>query len=129
LKLEVSEQYGVNTFNTAFVQVDYTEPLAQDLKLIVGVQFTDQRAVGDMLLKNAPSRDWSTYSVRTRAAVVYGDLTLTLGASVTGARTQSRSRGAVRATSSWCRTPASGPTSRGPLSAWPTTSRSWSPRA
>ena len=87
MKLEVSEQYGVNTFNTAFAQVDYTEPLAQDLKLIFGVQFTDQRAVGDMLLKNASSRDWSTYSVRTRAAVVYGDLTLTLGASVTGAGT------------------------------------------
>jgi hypothetical protein len=84
LKLDVSEQYGINTFNTLFVQADYTHPLAEDLKLILGGQFTDQRAVGDQLLTSASSRDWDTYNVSAKAAVAYQALTFTLGGSVTG---------------------------------------------
>ena len=84
LKLDLSEQYGFNTFNTVFLQADYTHPLADDLKLIFGGQFTDQRAVGDQLLTNASSKDWSTYNVSAKAAVAYRELTVTLGGSVTG---------------------------------------------
>jgi hypothetical protein len=84
LKLDVSEQYGINTFNTVFAQADYTYPLADDLKLIFGGQFTDQRAVGDKLLTNARSRDWDTYNVSAKAAVAYRELTVTTGGSWTG---------------------------------------------
>jgi hypothetical protein len=84
LKLDISEQYGFNTFNTVFVQADYVHPLADDLRLIFGGQFTDQRAVGDQLLTNASSRDWDTYNVSAKGGVAYRDLTLTVGGSVTG---------------------------------------------
>ena len=84
LKLDLSEQYGINTFNTVFLQADYTHPLAEDLRLIFGGQFTDQRAVGDQLLTNASSKDWSTYNVSAKAAVAYRELTVTLGGSITG---------------------------------------------
>jgi hypothetical protein len=49
LSVVVSQQYGVNTFNTLFGQVDHVSPVGQDLRLQVGAQFTDQRAVGDAL--------------------------------------------------------------------------------
>ena len=84
LKLDVSEQYGFNTFNTVFAQADYVHPLATDLKLIFGGQFTDQRAVGDQLLTNASKQDWDTYNVSAKAGVAFRELTLTLGGSVTG---------------------------------------------
>jgi hypothetical protein len=84
LQLDLSEQYGINTFNTVFIQADYTHPLAEDLKLIFGGQFTDQRAVGDKLLTNASSQDWDTYNVSAKAAVAYRELTVTVGGSVTG---------------------------------------------
>jgi outer membrane porin, OprD family len=84
LKLDVSEQYGFNTFNTVFAQADYTHPLAEDLRLIFGGQFTDQRAVGDQLLTTASSKDWDTYNVSAKAAVGYRELTVTVGGSVTG---------------------------------------------
>src|SRR6185503_3865792 len=38
LQLEVNEQYGINTFNTVWVLAEYTQPLADDLKLFVGGQ-------------------------------------------------------------------------------------------
>ena len=66
------------------LQADYTHPLAEDLKLIFGGQFTDQRAVGDQLLTNASTQDWDTYNVSAKAGVAYRELTLTLGGSVTG---------------------------------------------
>jgi hypothetical protein len=84
LELEFSEQYGINTFNTVFARADYTYPLAQDRNLILGAQFTDQRAVGDKLLVTASSRDWSTYSANAKAGVDFGDLTLIVAGSVTG---------------------------------------------
>ena len=67
LKLDLSEQYGINTFNTVFLQADYTHPLAEDLRLIFGGQFTDQRAVGDQLLTNTSTKDWDTYNVSAKA--------------------------------------------------------------
>jgi hypothetical protein len=84
LKLDLSEQYGINTFNTVFLQADYTHPLAEDLRLIFGGQFTDQRAVGDQLLTNTSTKDWDTYNVSAKAGVGYRELTVTLGGSITG---------------------------------------------
>ena len=83
LKLDVSEQYGINTFNTVFAQADYTHILREDLHLIFGGQFTDQRAVGDQLLTNASSRDWETYNVSAKAGVAFRQLVFTLGGSIT----------------------------------------------
>jgi hypothetical protein len=84
LQLELNEQYGFNTFNTVWVQAEYTYPLAEDLKLVFGGQFTDQRAVGDQLLTNASSLDWDTQNVSLKASVVYRELTVTVGGQVTG---------------------------------------------
>jgi outer membrane porin, OprD family len=84
LTLDVSEQYGFDTFNTIFLQADYVHPLAEGLKLIFGGQFTDQRAVGDKLLTSASSTDWNTYNVSAKAGVAYRELTVTVGGSVTG---------------------------------------------
>ena len=84
LVLDLSEQYGINTFNTVFLQADYTHPLSKELKLIFGGQFTDQRAVGDKLLTNASTQDWDTYNVSMKAGVAYQDLTVTVGGSITG---------------------------------------------
>jgi hypothetical protein len=84
LQLEINEQYGFNTFNTVWVQAEYTHPLTEDLKLIFGGQFTDERAVGDKLLTNAASQDWDTQNVSLKASVAYRELTVTVGGQVTG---------------------------------------------
>lgn len=84
LLLEVNEQYGFNTFNTVWVLAEYTHKLSDDLKLFFGGQFTDQRAVGDELLANASSQDWSTYNVSLKTAVTWKELTASVGGQVTG---------------------------------------------
>jgi hypothetical protein len=84
LKLDVSEQYGVNTFNTVFAQADYVHPLADRVALFFGGQFTDQRAVGDKLLTSSAFEDWVTYNASGKAGLSYRDLTVTVGGSVTG---------------------------------------------
>src|SRR5215831_948727 len=45
LRIELSNQYGVNTFNTFYGEVDYLRSLGGDWKIRVSAQFTDQRAV------------------------------------------------------------------------------------
>jgi hypothetical protein len=84
LLLELNEQYGFNTFNTIWAKAEYTHLLAQDLKLILGGQFTDQRAVGDKLLTNASVQDWDTYNVSLKAGVAFRELTFGVGGQVTG---------------------------------------------
>ena len=49
LRIDLSNQWGVNTFNTIYAEADYLRG-AEDWKLRFGTQFTDQRAVGDALL-------------------------------------------------------------------------------
>lgn len=83
LSVEVSEQYGVNTFNTLFGQVESLWPLGDDLRLQLGAQFTDQRAVGDALVAATRFKKWVTQNGSARVALTYRDLTLTGGASVT----------------------------------------------
>src|SRR5262249_14279555 len=75
LKIDLSEQYGTNTFNTFYMEADYLRPLTQDWKLRLGAQFTDQRAVGDALL---PVNDkfWATQAGGMRVQGIYHELTL-----------------------------------------------------
>ena len=56
----MSNQYGVNMFNTVYAEADYLLPLNQDWKLRLGAQFTDQRAVGDANLAQAHGHYWVT---------------------------------------------------------------------
>ena len=60
LRIDAAEQYGINTFNTVYLEGDYLLPLDENWKLRLGAQFTDQRAVGDELVANAAKRSWST---------------------------------------------------------------------
>jgi len=83
LGVVLSEQYGVNTFNTVFGQVEHVWPVGQDLRLQLGVQFTDQRAVGRALVATTQSMKWVTRNGSAHVALTYGDLTLKGGASVT----------------------------------------------
>jgi hypothetical protein len=84
LRMEVSEQYGVNTFNTAFAEVDYRRPLSEDWTLRLGAQVTDQRAVGQALVANAATKLWSTQTGGARVRLIYRELTLSGAFSITG---------------------------------------------
>ena len=85
LKFDVSEQYGVNTFNTIYAVGDYLVPLSENWKGRVGAQFTDQRSVGDGLVSNGADRFWSTQHGGMQVQLIYKALTLTTAFSVTGA--------------------------------------------
>src|SRR5262245_60303350 len=86
LRIDMSNQYGVNTFNTFYAEADYLRPLTEAWKLRLGVQFTDQRAVGDALLPKADGRAyWATQAGGGRLQVIYRDLTLTGAFSIVGA--------------------------------------------
>ena len=84
LRIDVSNQYGVNTFNTIYGEVDYLRPLNENWKLRLGAQITDQRAVGDALLTSAEKRYWSTQQGGARVQAIYRELTLTGAFSITG---------------------------------------------
>ena len=84
LKIDVSNQYGVNTFNTIFAEGQYLLPLNEDWKLRFGAQITDQRAVGDALLAPGNGRYWVTQVGGTRLEAFYRQLTLTAAFSLTG---------------------------------------------
>jgi|SoiMethySBSTD1v2_1073268.scaffolds.fasta_scaffold03328_17 hypothetical protein len=76
-RFDLHNDYGINTFNTIYTEAVYEIPL-DALKIRLGAQFTDQRAVGDALL--APTTDghhWSTQHGGGRAQFIIGDLTLT----------------------------------------------------
>jgi hypothetical protein len=86
LRIDASEQYGVNTFNTFYAEGEYLRPLTEYWKLKLGAQFTDQRAVGDALLAAAGGRKfWSTQAGGMRVQGIYKDLTLSLAFSITAA--------------------------------------------
>jgi len=84
LRIDVSNQYGVNTFNTIYAEGQYLMPLNEDWKLRFGAQITDQRAVGDALLAPGNGRFWVTQVGGTRLEVLYRQLTLTAAFSLTG---------------------------------------------
>ena len=85
LRMDISNAYGENTFNTFYTDFEYLVPLTTDWKLRIGAQFTDQRAVGNALLPPADGRFWDTQHGGVRVQALYGPLTLTTAFSVTGA--------------------------------------------
>ena len=85
LQINVSEQYGVNTFNTIYADGAYLFPVSENWKLRLGAQFTDQRAVGDALLPKADGQYWATQQGGVRVQGIFHELTLTGAFSVTGA--------------------------------------------
>ena len=58
LLLYAANYFVVNTYNTVFTKGEYTLPLTKDLSLQTGLQFTDQRNVGDARLG-----DFNTWNV------------------------------------------------------------------
>ena len=86
LRIDLSNQYGVNTFNTIYAEADYLHPLNEDWKLRLGAQFTDQRAVGEVLLPAANGTShWATQAGGARIQAIYRDLVLIGAFSITGA--------------------------------------------
>jgi hypothetical protein len=85
LRIDVSNQYGVNTFNTLYAEADFLHPLNEDWKLRFGAQITDQRAVGDGLLTAADGKRWATQAGGARIQIIYRALTLTGAFSITAA--------------------------------------------
>ena len=84
LRIDVSNQYGTNMFNTIYAEVDYVHQLTRDWKLRLGAQITDQRAVGDAFVDGAASKYWTVQVGGTRVQLSYQELTLTAAFSITG---------------------------------------------
>jgi hypothetical protein len=85
LTIDLSNQYGVNTFNTLYAKAEYVYPLNEDWKLRFGAEITDQRAVGNALMANADGKYWVTQAGGARIRLIYRDLTVTTAFSITGA--------------------------------------------
>ena len=71
LVIYAGNYYVPNVFNTAFGKVEYTHPFTEDVKLQVGVQFTDQRGVGDERLG-----DFTTWNAGAGARLLWRGLSL-----------------------------------------------------
>ena len=84
LRVDISEQYGFDTFNTIYAKGEYRRPLDDQWTIGVGAEFTEQRAVGDALVSNAATTKWRTRVGSARAQFFHGNLTLTTAFSVTG---------------------------------------------
>jgi hypothetical protein len=69
LLLYAANYFVVNTYNTVFTKGEYTLPLTKDLSLQAGLQFTDQRNVGDARLG-----DFNTWNVGAGARLLYKGL-------------------------------------------------------
>ena len=85
LLIDVSNQYGVDTFNTVYAKADYRYPLTDRWAIGLGAEFTDQRAVGAALVANAAVKKWDTQVGGARVQLIYRPLTLTGAFSITGA--------------------------------------------
>jgi hypothetical protein len=84
LRIDLNDAWGIDTFNTLFLDGDYLYALNSDWKLRFGAQFTDQRAVNQANLQNASERYWSVQSGGTRLQVIFRELTLTGAFTITG---------------------------------------------
>jgi hypothetical protein len=83
LNISISEQYGVDTFNTVYAKAEYRYPLSDDWAIGLGAEFTDQRAVGAALVANTAVKKWDTQVGGARAQLIYRSLTLTGAFSIT----------------------------------------------
>jgi len=79
LLVYVGNDYGLDVFNTLFLKGEYTHPFTKDLKLQTGLQFTDQRSVGDDLVG-----EFKTWNVGAGARVVWRGLSVGTAMHFTG---------------------------------------------
>ena len=79
LSIYTGNFYGLDVFNTAFAKAEYTHTVNQDLKLQFGLQFTDQRSVGDQRVG-----DFATWNVGAGMRVVWRGLSVGAAAHFTG---------------------------------------------
>jgi outer membrane porin, OprD family len=84
LQIDISNQYGVDTFNTLYAKANYRYPLKDDWAIRLGAEFTDQRAAGAALVANAADKKWITQVGGARVQLIYRQLTLTGAFSITG---------------------------------------------
>jgi len=71
--------YGLDVFNTAFAKAEYTRAIAEDLKLYLGLQYTDQRSVGEERLG-----DFATWNGGAGVRAVWRGLSLAVATHFTG---------------------------------------------
>jgi outer membrane porin, OprD family len=69
LNIYVGNDYVPNVFNTVFAKGEYTQPLTEEWKLQVGLQYTNQQSVGD-----AQIGDFSTWNVGLGARLLWRGL-------------------------------------------------------
>lgn len=79
LTLHAATNFGFDVFNTVFARAEYRRRLTDDGRLTLGVQYTDQRSVGQALLG-----DFSTYSVGTLAGIWWRGLEASVRFHATG---------------------------------------------
>jgi outer membrane porin, OprD family len=79
LVLYAANYFAVNTYNTVFTKAEYTYQLTKDLTLQFGLQFTDQRNVGD-----ARVGDFNTWNVGAGARMLYKGLRVGAATHFTG---------------------------------------------
>jgi hypothetical protein len=70
---------GVELFNTAYGKAEYTHAISKDVTLQVGLQFTDQRSIGDERLGN-----FNTWNVGAAARVLWRGLSVGAATHFTG---------------------------------------------
>jgi hypothetical protein len=93
LKIDVSNQYGIDMFNTLYAEATYLHRLTEDWQLRVGLQITDQRAVGHKDVPGTVEKFWTTQTGGVRVQAIFRELTLTGAFSVTGGEQPSRVHG------------------------------------
>ncbi len=79
LTLYAGNFYALDVFNTAFGKAEYTHTLSDNLKLQFGVQYTDQRGVGEQRLG-----DFATWNVGAGMRVVWRGWSVGTAAHFTG---------------------------------------------
>jgi hypothetical protein len=79
LTIEASTAYGIDTYNSALVQADYTVPLAERIALTVGAQYHDQRSVGSELVGS-----FDTWNVGAHARLSFWDASVDVMFNQTG---------------------------------------------
>jgi hypothetical protein len=84
LKIDVSNQYGIDMFNTLYAEATYLHRLTEDWQLRVGLQITDQRSVGHKNVPGTVEKFWTTQTGGARVQAIFRELTLTGAFSVTG---------------------------------------------
>jgi hypothetical protein len=79
LAIYAGNYVGMELFNTAFAKAEYTHTFSPDLKMQFGLQFTDQRSIGDERLG-----DFATWNVGAGARMLWRGLSLGVATHFTG---------------------------------------------